>query len=265
MKRNDKRFNAEYMESLGLYMSQIVKIDAVWLSYFKNSFIGKLTEPDSEATNSSLQILSGTADKLMTICSTDFFEELLKLLKDKLSIKSSNLAFVVGILKNLLLQSVKHFNKLGGMYVEWLYDCLKQGHLVCFEVLETALNADIASVSPVCCVFLLRIIKSMTVTELREVSMRCLPNLLMGAFISTKTLSYEGRLLKKAEKGTIFVRDFKNIKNFEYELLVKGSMELRSYQLEGVKWMGFLVKYMLSGALCDDMGLGKTLQTLTVV
>jgi len=29
--------------------------------------------------------------------------------------------------------------------------------------------------------------------------------------------------------------------------------------------MGFLVKYMLSGALCDDMGLGKTLQTLTVV
>lgn len=42
-------------------------------------------------------------------------------------------------------------------------------------------------------------------------------------------------------------------------------MELRSYQLEGVKWLGFLVKYMLNGALCDDMGLGKTLQTLTVI
>jgi TATA-binding protein-associated factor len=48
-------------------------------------------------------------------------------------------------------------------------------------------------------------------------------------------------------------------------LVVKSKMELRSYQLEGVKWLGFLVKYMLNGALCDDMGLGKTLQTLTVI
>jgi TATA-binding protein-associated factor len=61
------------------------------------------------------------------------------------------------------------------------------------------------------------------------------------------------------------VRDFKNTKNFEYELFAHSSMELRSYQLEGVKWLGFLVKYMLNGALCDDMGLGKTLQTLTVI
>jgi TATA-binding protein-associated factor len=35
--------------------------------------------------------------------------------------------------------------------------------------------------------------------------------------------------------------------------------------MEGVKWLGFLVKYNLNGALCDDMGLGKTIQTLTVM
>lgn len=40
---------------------------------------------------------------------------------------------------------------------------------------------------------------------------------------------------------------------------------LREYQFEGIRWLAFLVKYNLHGALCDDMGLGKTLQTLAVV
>lgn len=43
------------------------------------------------------------------------------------------------------------------------------------------------------------------------------------------------------------------------------SLDLRSYQVEGIKWLGFLTKYYLNGALCDDMGLGKTLQTLTMI
>lgn len=37
---------------------------------------------------------------------------------------------------------------------------------------------------------------------------------------------------------------------------------LRPYQLDGIKWLTFLLKYNLSGALCDDMGLGKTIQTI---
>lgn len=32
-----------------------------------------------------------------------------------------------------------------------------------------------------------------------------------------------------------------------------------------MKWLGFLTKYNLHGALCDDMGLGKTLQALVVL
>lgn len=59
--------------------------------------------------------------------------------------------------------------------------------------------------------------------------------------------------------------DFQNNRNFEYDIRGKIAAELRPYQCEGVKWLGFLAKYNLHGALCDDMGLGKTLQTLVVM
>jgi hypothetical protein len=38
---------------------------------------------------------------------------------------------------------------------------------------------------------------------------------------------------------------------------------LRSYQLEGFRWMQFLAANHLHGILADDMGLGKTMQSLT--
>ncbi|MEQ1841961.1 MAG: DEAD/DEAH box helicase, partial [Verrucomicrobiales bacterium] len=38
---------------------------------------------------------------------------------------------------------------------------------------------------------------------------------------------------------------------------------LREYQLDGYRWMQFLITHGLNGILADDMGLGKTLQTLT--
>ena len=46
---------------------------------------------------------------------------------------------------------------------------------------------------------------------------------------------------------------------------LKPTVKLRDYQLEGIQWLGFLVKYNLNAALCDDMGLGKTIQTLVVI
>ncbi|ATB30276.1 DEAD/DEAH box helicase [Melittangium boletus] len=39
----------------------------------------------------------------------------------------------------------------------------------------------------------------------------------------------------------------------------------RSYQLQGVSWLGFLKSAGLGGILADDMGLGKTLQTICVL
>lgn len=50
--------------------------------------------------------------------------------------------------------------------------------------------------------------------------------------------------------------DFKNNKNFEMNFVLNvKNVELRPYQLEGIKWLSFLVKYNMHGALCDDMGL----------
>jgi SNF2 family DNA or RNA helicase len=40
---------------------------------------------------------------------------------------------------------------------------------------------------------------------------------------------------------------------------------LRSYQLEGFRWLALLWRLGLGGILADDMGLGKTLQTLALV
>ena len=50
----------------------------------------------------------------------------------------------------------------------------------------------------------------------------------------------------------------------EFELSIpKGlNADLRSYQMEGVKWMYRLYEAELGGILADDMGLGKTIQVL---
>jgi superfamily II DNA or RNA helicase len=48
-------------------------------------------------------------------------------------------------------------------------------------------------------------------------------------------------------------------------LPVRLPVELRSYQHEGVNWLGFLQEHGLGAVLADDMGLGKTLQTLCVL
>lgn len=78
-------------------------------------------------------------------------------------------------------------------------------------------------------------------------------------------LKFSSKITKHHKKGLEFILDFKNNKNFNYEIQGKLNAELRPYQIEGVKWLAFLSKYNLHGALCDDMGLGKTLQALVVI
>ena len=41
--------------------------------------------------------------------------------------------------------------------------------------------------------------------------------------------------------------------------------ELRSYQLEGYRWLCTLADYGLGGILADDMGLGKTVQMIALL
>ena len=58
------------------------------------------------------------------------------------------------------------------------------------------------------------------------------------------------------------VRDFKSVKDSDYEVpeCLKGIM--RSYQKTGYRWLRMLHAYQLNGILADDMGLGKTLQVI---
>jgi len=113
----------------------------------------------------------------------------------------------------------------------------------------------------------MQIIKSITKESLRDVSMNSLSNLIVGVYTNIAKVNFSPALTKISEEGIEFIKNFKNTSNFKYELTVPLSkdIELRSYQIEGITWMGFLTRYNLSGALCDDMGLGKTLQTLVVL
>ena len=56
------------------------------------------------------------------------------------------------------------------------------------------------------------------------------------------------------------IRDFSGIEAVPMPEGVQAT--LRDYQLDGFRWMQFLVRHGLHGILADDMGLGKTLQTL---
>lgn len=55
-------------------------------------------------------------------------------------------------------------------------------------------------------------------------------------------------------------------KNLEFSAVPKNvNATLRSYQLEGVKWLERLRSMYLNGILADDMGLGKTLQAIVTI
>jgi SNF2 family DNA or RNA helicase len=51
--------------------------------------------------------------------------------------------------------------------------------------------------------------------------------------------------------------------NFEASLPTNIQATLRSYQIDGFKWLKMLSYYQFGGILADEMGLGKTLQTIT--
>ncbi len=70
--------------------------------------------------------------------------------------------------------------------------------------------------------------------------------------------------LKMKQKS--FIDELMNLKNVQdFHMPIKVEAELRSYQIDGVKWLKFLARYKLHGILCDDMGLGKTLQTICML
>ncbi|OHT14118.1 SNF2 family N-terminal domain containing protein [Tritrichomonas foetus] len=75
----------------------------------------------------------------------------------------------------------------------------------------------------------------------------------------------------KAESMKYLAPLFDVTKSPEYKLMpppdfssINGG-KIRSYQRDGINWLGFLYNYGLNGILADDMGLGKTFQCLCAI
>jgi superfamily II DNA or RNA helicase len=51
----------------------------------------------------------------------------------------------------------------------------------------------------------------------------------------------------------------------QYEIESRYVDVLRSYQIDGYRWLRFLYEHQLGGCLADDMGLGKTIQTISLI
>lgn len=68
-------------------------------------------------------------------------------------------------------------------------------------------------------------------------------------------------LIEEEKKSFESLLDISKIS--EYNVKCPTTVNLRDYQIEGVKWLNFLYSFNLNGILADDMGLGKTLQVLT--
>lgn len=61
------------------------------------------------------------------------------------------------------------------------------------------------------------------------------------------------------------VKNFKTVKEADYQVPKSLQKTLRHYQKNGYKWMRTLENYGFGGILADDMGLGKTLQVITLL
>lgn len=83
----------------------------------------------------------------------------------------------------------------------------------------------------------------------------------------SKAFSLENFTNLKINTDKAFVDMIMCIKNFKEQNLILNNvtLDLRSYQLDGVKWLYSLYNHNLGGILADDMGLGKTIQTISLL
>ena len=61
------------------------------------------------------------------------------------------------------------------------------------------------------------------------------------------------------------VKEFKTVKESDFEVPTELERQMRNYQIVGHKWLRTLEKYGFGGILADDMGLGKTLQMISIL
>jgi SNF2 family DNA or RNA helicase len=104
-------------------------------------------------------------------------------------------------------------------------------------------------------------------------SCSCKEEKLSLSLTPVKAIGFEQALSKcqlvEINAGSSFTEFIQGVKEKQpvQETIISPELRkiLRHYQISGVNWLAFLVKYGLGGILADDMGLGKTLQILALL
>lgn len=152
-----------------------------------------------------------------------------------------------------------------------LYSRIQKSQESSFKILNSLIAKFQVEFISFAKIYLTQLIKSMNEALSFDKSFifECFSKILTLSYLESKeqTLHLTPDLLKLHQEGQAFLFEFKNNQSFQVDfsaILTQGlkNFHLREYQLEGIKWINFLFKYGLSGALCDDMGLGKTIQSL---
>ena len=76
---------------------------------------------------------------------------------------------------------------------------------------------------------------------------------------------HEGIVENRDSHFREMVKDFKTVKDADFEEPKSLSGIMRKYQKTGYKWLRTLASWKFGGILADDMGLGKTLQMIAVL
>lgn len=123
-------------------------------------------------------------------------------------------------------------------------------------------------------------LKDDTIIEIDEEDAKRVDNFLEDFNISiddlnsnvSKPLNYILKLVHTNESNVSYddqifnmIRNIQNYKNNDFKISDNFKKYLRSYQIEGYKWLKTLAYYGFGGILADDMGLGKTLQILAFI
>lgn len=95
---------------------------------------------------------------------------------------------------------------------------MAQGSEIFFQVLEQVCETHIVSIAPICSLFILQIIKTISKVHLHNYAMNSLSNLIVGVYTNVKAIPMTPDLLLLSEEGVEFIKNFKNTDNFRYEL-----------------------------------------------
>ncbi|CAK70522.1 unnamed protein product (macronuclear) [Paramecium tetraurelia] len=185
----------------------------------------------------------------------------------------------LAVLKNTLLKlcakfihflSVSRNISVFDQVIMQINQMLKRNENGMYEILNIILKEYPISLAPISGFLTLKAIKKLTAKDPNTAQAA---GKLFGFLVPILTIMEapysptSPQLINKFQKAKEFQLGFGKMTKVDYKVEggIKDRSILRDYQWDGIRWLGFLIKYNLHAALCDDMGLGKTIQTLVVL